>query len=113
MNLLNKERSIKNYEITALENLEGFLKTIKKKNDNINAFQEMISSDNELIQLRKRITAASESQYKNGTITATEYINVLSSERQAMINLEIHKVNLAMARAEYLNISGKETEISK
>ena len=61
-------------------------------------------------QLRKRITASAESQYKNGTITATELLNEMNSERQALINYEIHKINLAMAQIEYLNISGKEIE---
>ncbi|MGB9936379.1 MAG: Asp-tRNA(Asn)/Glu-tRNA(Gln) amidotransferase subunit GatA [Methanobacterium sp.] len=41
MNILNKERSIKNHEITALENLESSLKNIKSKNDKINAFLEV------------------------------------------------------------------------
>ena len=68
----------------------------------------MIESDTELISLRKRITASAESQYQNGTITATDYMNELNSERQAMINYEIHKINLAMARIEYMNISGGE-----
>jgi hypothetical protein len=34
----------------------------------------------------------------------------MNSERQALINYEIHKINLALARIEYLNISGKEIE---
>lgn len=89
------------------DNLE---RQLESKRAEIDALREMIKSDDELIGLRKKITSSSESQYKNGTITATEYINVLNSERQAMINLEIHKVNLAMAQAEYMNISGKETE---
>ena len=37
-------------------------------------------------------------------------MNELNSERQALINYELHKINLAMARVEYLNISGKEIE---
>ncbi|MGE5499614.1 MAG: TolC family protein [Syntrophothermus sp.] len=114
-NKSKNEKQIISMQQEILENRKKDLndnlkRQLESKMADINAFQEMISSDNELIQLRKRITAASESQYKNGTITATEYINVLSSERQAMINLEIHKVNLAMARAEYINISGNETE---
>jgi len=70
----------------------------------------LIESDSELIALRKRITATADSQYKNGTITATDYLNELNSERQAMINTEIHKINLSLTRIEYLNISGKEIE---
>jgi outer membrane protein TolC len=114
-NKSKNEKQIISMQQDILENRKKDLndnlkRQLESKMADINAFQEMISSDNELIQLRKRITATSESQYKNGTITATEYINVLNSERQSMINLEIHKVNLAMARAEYMNISGKETE---
>jgi outer membrane protein TolC len=60
--------------------------------------------------MRKRITAAAESQYRNGAITATDYLNELNSERQAVVNYEIHKIHLSLARIEYLNISGKEIE---
>jgi len=34
----------------------------------------------------------------------------LNSEKEAVINYEIHKINLVMAYVEYLNISGKEIE---
>ena len=34
----------------------------------------------------------------------------MTAERAALINYEIHKINLAMAKIEYLNISGKEIE---
>jgi outer membrane protein TolC len=78
------------------------------KNAEISNLCSLLESDSELIALRKRITAAAESQYENGTITATEYMNEMTAERQALINYEIHKINLAMARVEYFNISGKE-----
>jgi outer membrane protein TolC len=78
------------------------------KRAEISNLSSLLESDSELIALRKRITAAAESQYENGTITATEYMNEMNSEKQALINYEIHKINLAMAQIEYLNISGKE-----
>jgi hypothetical protein len=37
-------------------------------------------------------------------------MNEMTSERQALINYEIHRINLAIPRIEYLNISGKEIE---
>jgi outer membrane protein TolC len=83
---------------------------LELKNSEIASLKVLIESDSELIAMRKRITAAAESQYLNGTITATDYLNELNSERQAVINNEIHIINLAMARIEYLNISGKEIE---
>ncbi len=78
------------------------------KRAEILSLETLLRTDSDLIDLRKRITAAAESQYENGTITATEYLNELNSENQARINYEIHKINLAMARIEFLNISGKD-----
>jgi outer membrane protein TolC len=83
---------------------------LEAKNAEISSLKSLLESDMELIAVRKRITVAAGSQYENGIITATEYLNELNSERQAVINLEIHKINLAMAQVEYMNISGKEIE---
>jgi outer membrane protein TolC len=83
---------------------------LESKNTEIMSLQSLIATDNELIILRKKITLSAESQYNNGTITASEYLNELNAERQAVVTNEIHKINLAMARIEYLNISGKEIE---
>jgi outer membrane protein TolC len=89
------------------ENLDRLLDA---KGAEIRSFESLLSTDAELIILRKRITATAESQYENGTITATDYLNELNSERQALLNFEIHTINLAMSRTEFLNISGKNIE---
>ncbi len=83
---------------------------LEAKNAEIESLNLLISTDTELITLRKRITATVESQYENGTITATELLNEINSEKQVLINHEIHKINLAMAQVEHMNISGKEVE---
>src|SRR4030043_2231075 len=87
---------------------DNLKRLLDAKSAEISNLKSLLESDSELIMLRKRITAAAESQYENGTITATDYMNEMTAERQAMINYEIHRINLAMARIEYLNISGKE-----
>jgi outer membrane protein TolC len=89
---------------------ENLNRLLEAKNAEIVNLNSMLESDTALIAIRKRITGTSESQYENGTITATEFLNALNSERQVMINYEIHKINLAMVRIEYLNIRGKEIE---
>lgn len=89
---------------------DALRRQLETKGAEIENLKSMIGTDTILIDLRKKITASSESQYKNGTITATELLNQINSEKQAVINYEIHKINLAMAQVEYLNISGKEIE---
>jgi outer membrane protein TolC len=105
--ILTQQGIIENRKSDLEDNLKRMLEL---KSAEINSLESLILSDNELIALRKRITASAGSQYENGTITATEYLNEVNSERQAVINNEIHKINLAMAKIDFLNISGKEIE---
>jgi outer membrane protein TolC len=98
---------IENRKRDLSDNLKRQLETKKAE---IKALEKLTETDNELVMIRKRITAASESQQRNGIITATEYLNILESERQSLINSEIHKISLALAQTEYINISGKEIQ---
>jgi outer membrane protein TolC len=114
-NKTKNEKQIISLQQGIIENRKNDLsdnlnRLLESKNSEIASLKKLIETDSELIALRKRITASAESQYQNGTITATDYMNELNSERQAVINYEIHKIKIAMARVEYLNISGKEIE---
>jgi outer membrane protein TolC len=83
-------------------------RALDTKMSEINSLQEMIKSDVELLELRKRISQTAESQYDNGTITAAEFLTELNSEKNAVINSDIRKLKLALAGVEYMNISGKD-----
>jgi outer membrane protein TolC len=114
-NKAKNEKQIISFQQVILNNRKNDLtdnlkRMLEAKNSEIESLKALIDRDSELITLRKKITASAESQYQNGTLTATEYLNELNTERQALINSEIHKINLSMARIEYLNISGKEIE---
>ena len=114
-NRSKNEKQVISFQQSLIENRKKDLtdnlnRLLVSKNAEIISLKALIDRDNELIALRKKITASSKSQYQNGIVTATEYLNQLNSERQSLINNEIHKINLSMARIEYLNISGKEIE---
>jgi outer membrane protein TolC len=114
-NKVKNERQLITLQKNIIENRKDDLsdnlnRLLESKKSEIASLNALIGTDSELINLRKRITASAESQYENGTITATEYLNEMNTERQALVNYEIHKINLAMAKIEYLNISGKEIE---
>jgi outer membrane protein TolC len=89
---------------------DNLKRLLNSKEADIKSLNALTETDLKQISLRKNITASAESQYQNGTITATEYLGELNSEKQALINYEIHKINLALAKVEYLNISGREIE---
>lgn len=112
-NKSKNEKQITNLQTELVDNRKNDLtdnlnRLIEAKNAEIESLISLIVTDTELIALRKRITASAESQYENGTITATELLNEIISEKQALINYEIHKINLAMAKVEYLNIMGAD-----
>jgi outer membrane protein TolC len=98
---------IENRKSDLTDNLNRMLEA---KTAEITSIESLLETDTEQIELRKRITASAESQYENGIITATELLNEMNNERLADLNYEIHKISLAMAQIEYLNISGKEIE---
>jgi outer membrane protein TolC len=114
-NKSNNEKKVITLQRGIIENRKNDLsdnlrRMLESKKAEISSYEALISTDTDLINLRKRITASAESQYENGAVTATEYLNELNSEHQAAINYEIHKINLAMAKIDYLNISGKDIE---
>jgi hypothetical protein len=48
------------------------------------------------------------SRLSNGTLTSSEYLIAANQEREALINLEIKKINLVKANYEYLFLTGNE-----
>lgn len=114
-NKTKNEKQVISLQQNIMENRKTYLsdnlkRLLESKNADISNLRTLIESDSRLITIRKRITSAAESQYSNGTLTATDYLNEMNSEKEALINYEMHKINLAMAQIEYLNISGKEIE---
>lgn len=112
-NKAKNEKQIISFQKNLLENRKEDLsdnirRQLDIKSAEISNLEMMIESDRELADIRKSITASAESQHQNGTITATEYLNILNSEKQVMINAEIHRINLSLARTEYFNILGTD-----
>ena len=75
----------------------------------IESLREASARDEELIALRGRIAAAAASQLRNGTITASQYMTELNSEKQAVITAAARKISIARAETEYLYITGYKT----
>lgn len=81
---------------------------LETKMAEIRNLESRLVTDRELIDIRRRITKTAESKFENGTITATEFMLEFNAEKQAVINHEIHKIQLALSKVEYLNISGTD-----
>ena len=67
----------------------------------INKVEVFISTDKTIIELRKRILKTSESQLNNGVITSSAYILELTNLYEAENNLNTHKIQLLLSKANY------------
>jgi outer membrane protein TolC len=80
--------------------------SLDPKKTEINKYQQIIAKDEQIVTNRKEIIRAANSQLENGVITSTEYLTELNAENAAQLNLTLHKVQLALAIAQYNTILG-------
>ncbi|MCX6246535.1 MAG: TolC family protein [Bacteroidetes bacterium] len=111
-NLSKNEKKI--YEIQG--NMIGAQKETFEKNLKIEAERglseieklgELLKKDEEIIELRNRISRASSSQLDNGVITSSDYISRLNEEKLAKLSFELHRIQLVKAKIAYLYTLGK------
>lgn len=74
----------------------------------IKQITELLNTDQELIDVRERITKTSASKLENGTITTADYVQDLNAEITARIARETHKIQLQEARTKLENIRGNQ-----
>ena len=89
---------------------DSMRRLLESKKAEIESLKLLLESDPRLIILRQNVSEAAESQYNNGVITASDYLSELTAAQQALLDHEIHKINLAKAQIEYLNISGNDIQ---
>lgn len=102
--ILNLQKDIINTQKETFE--KNINVSIQNELANIDKIQELMKMDAELISLRESITKRSASQMQNGVITTTEYISDLNNESMAKLNLFTHKLQLLLAKLNYLTIKG-------
>jgi outer membrane protein TolC len=81
---------------------------LKQQGSEIDKLKQLVTSDNEIIILRKSVTDAAKAQLENGVITANDYLKEVNAEDQARQSLITHEVQLLQAQINYQTISGKQ-----
>jgi outer membrane protein TolC len=66
--------------------------------------ESYIVTDLKIIALRENISKKAEIKLDNGTITSSEYISTLNEKNTALIDYQIHKIQLLKANRNYLRI---------
>jgi len=81
---------------------------LKQQQAEIDKLQQLVDSDDEIINLRKSVTDAAKAQLENGVITANDFLKEVNAEDQARQILITHQVQLLQAQINYQTILGKQ-----
>jgi len=79
---------------------------LSQQNSELQKFNELITTDKDIIRLREKIKQTSASQLENGTITSIDYLTYVNAEDQARQNMLLHQVQLLLAQFNYQTTSG-------
>jgi outer membrane protein TolC len=80
---------------------------LKQQRAEIEKFEQLVATDQEIINLRFRVTEAAKVQLENSVITASDYIREVNAESLARQQLASHRLQLLQSKINYLLISGK------
>jgi outer membrane protein TolC len=111
-NTLRQRQVLKLQQEIVKTKQENFVRNIDlatdQQNKQIDQLTQLLKSDQELIQVRERITKTSASKLENGAITTADYIQDLNAETTAKLMLETHKIQLREARTKLKNLMGNQ-----
>jgi len=79
---------------------------LNQQQSEIQKLESFISSDLEIIKLRKEVLKSAESQLKNGIITPSSYITELTNLYEDETTLSTHKIQLLLAKVNYNTTKG-------
>lgn len=96
-NILNAKRD--NY----LHNTEV---SLIQYHQSIQKYEKLLEKDKEIVALQKAVVDESHSQFNNGVITSTQYLNEVNGELRAQINMKIHELKLVESKIDLLTKSG-------
>ena len=80
---------------------------LNKQQKEIDKMEAIITSDLDIINLRKEVLQTADSQLKNGVITSSAYITELTNLYEDENTMVRHKIELQLAKANYNVIKGQ------
>jgi outer membrane protein TolC len=81
---------------------------LKQQQSDIEKLQQLVATDDAIIDLRHQVTEAARAQLENAVITANDYLREVNAEDAARQSRITHEVQLLQAQINYQIISGKQ-----
>jgi outer membrane protein TolC len=80
--------------------------TLKSQHGELTKLQEVLKSDDDIIQLRERIKNTASAQLENGVINSNDYLREVTAEDQARQNKILHEIQLLLAQYSFQTAAG-------
>lgn len=78
-----------------------------QKNADVQMYEKIMQSDNEIITLRAKVVDNAKAQLENGAITTNDYINYVNARDKAAQNLAIHKIQYVQELYKIIYVVGE------
>lgn len=85
----------------------------KQQNAEMTKYRSLLSTDDEIIALRRNIKQTTQKQLENGTATANDYLMEVHAEDQARQGRILHEIQLLMAQYNQATTTGYELQQEK
>ncbi|WP_268033198.1 TolC family protein [Algoriphagus sp. PAP.12] len=107
----NKEKSLLDIQTSTVElQQETFLlntkATLTRQKEEINKYDLLMASDQQIIDLREKVKSSALSQLEYGTLTGNDFMTYVNAVDQARQNLVLHKMQYLFAQHTYQYTSG-------
>jgi hypothetical protein len=80
--------------------------TQKQENTDITKYQDLIKTDDQIIQLRESVKNSASAQLDNGVLSAHDYLSQVNAEDIARRLMILHQMELLQAQYNYQYITG-------
>jgi len=80
--------------------------TLNQQNADIVKYQQLINSDNEIVDLRESVSKTSSVQLQNGVLTANDYLLDVNAASQARQDRLVHEIQLLVSQYNHKTTSG-------
>lgn len=107
----NKEKSLLDIQTSTVDlQQETFLlntqATLTRQKEEINKYDLLMASDQQIIDLREKVKSSALSQLEYGTLTGNDFMTYVNAVDQARQNLVLHKMQYLFAQHTYQYTSG-------
>jgi outer membrane protein TolC len=82
--------------------------TVKQQSAEIGKYQQLLTSDDEIIDLRTKVKTTAMAQLENGVITSNDFLKEVNDEDEARQNKILHSIQLLMAQYDQQTTTGNQ-----